>query len=148
MSRPPSRIRGAMPPPPRRPGVIRASSVASTSHGRLSPAGSVTSSVAGTKRKQRDFDPDASSVTVSSRNENATNINVYVRCRGRNEREIRENSGVVVSTDGVKGKTVELAMGANGASKKTYHFDRVFSPAADQIMIFDEVLKPILEDVS
>jgi kinesin family member 11 len=104
--------------------------------------------MAGTKRKERDFDPDASAVSAVDGHDNATNINVFVRLRGRNEREVRENSGVVVNTDGVKGKTVELSMGQNALSNKTYTFDRVFSPAADQIMIFDEVLKPILDDVS
>jgi kinesin family protein 11 len=104
--------------------------------------------LAGIKRKERDFDPDVSTVSTLNGHDSATNINVFVRCRGRNEREVRENSGVVVTTDGVKGKTVELSMGPNALSNKTYHFDRVFSPAADQIMIFDEVLKPILGDVS
>lgn len=76
-----------------------------------------------------------------------TSINVVVRCRGRNEREIRENSGVVVSTDGVKGTSVNLSMGPNALSNKTYQFDRVFSPAADQGMVFEEVIAPILDEV-
>lgn len=147
MSRPPSRVRGAMPPPARRTAALRAASVTPALTGRSSPAGSV-SSLAGIKRKERDFDPDVSTVSTLNGHDSATNINVFVRCRGRNEREVRENSGVVVTTDGVKGKTVELSMGPNALSNKTYHFDRVFSPAADQIMIFDEVLKPILGDVS
>jgi kinesin family protein 11 len=150
MSRPPSRVRANMGPPPRRnpnhAAALRATSVTPAMTGRISPANSV-SSMAGTKRKERDFDPDASSASVVDGHDNATNINVFVRCRGRNEREVRENSGVVVTTDGVKGKTVELSMGPNALSNKTYTFDRVFSPAADQIMIFDEVLKPILDDV-
>jgi len=91
------------------------------------------------KRKERDFDDDDYSVE--------TNINVVVRCRGRNDREVKENSGVVVSTDGVKGRTVELSMGPSALSNKTYHFDKVFSPAADQIMIFDAVVAPILDEV-
>jgi len=70
-----------------------------------------------------------------------------VRCRGRNERELRENSGVVVSTDGLKGKTVELSMGPSAVSNKTYQFDKVFSPAADQSVVFDEVVAPILDEV-
>jgi len=90
------------------------------------------------KRKERDFEQDAGE---------ETNIHVVVRCRGRNEREVRENSGVVVSTDGVKGKTVELSMGPNALSNKTYHFDKVFSPAADQCMVFDEVVIPIVDEV-
>jgi kinesin family protein 11 len=54
---------------------------------------------------------------------------------------------VVVQTDGAKGNTVGLSMGPNALSNKTYNFDRVFSPAADQSMLFDEVVKPILDEV-
>lgn len=93
----------------------------------------------GTKRKERDFDGDGGA--------QETNIHVVVRCRGRNDREVRENSGVVVSTDGVKGKNVELSMGASALSNKTYHFDKVFSPAADQSMIYEDVVTPILDEV-
>lgn len=77
-----------------------------------------------------------------------TNINVVVRCRGRSQREVKENSAVVVNSDGVKGQMIELSMGANALSNKTYSFDRVFSPAADQAMVFDDTVKPILEEVS
>ena len=77
-----------------------------------------------------------------------TNIHVVVRCRGRNDREVRENSGVVVATEGAKGKSVELSMGPNALSNKTYYFDKVFSPAADQSMIYEDVVAPILDDVS
>ena len=90
------------------------------------------------KRKHREVDTDGGQ---------ETNIHVVVRCRGRNDREVRENSGVVVSTDGVRGKFVELSMGASALSNKTYHFDKVFSPAADQSMIFDDVVTPILGEV-
>ena len=76
-----------------------------------------------------------------------TNIRVVVRCRGRNDREVRENSGVVLSTDGVKGKTVDLCMGPSALSNKTYHFDKVFSPAADQHMIYDDVVKPMVAEM-
>ncbi|KAF2738438.1 kinesin-domain-containing protein [Polyplosphaeria fusca] len=112
-------------------------------NGRASPAESVASSrvrsspQVGIKRKERDFDHDGEE----------TNINVVVRCRGRNDREVRENSGVVVSTDGVKGKTVDLSMGPSALSNKTYQFDKVFSPAADQNIVFDEVVVPILDEV-
>ena len=63
------------------------------------------------------------------------------------KREVRENSGVVVSTSGVKAKTVELSMGPNAISNKTYHFDKVFSPAADQAIIFDDVVAPVLSEM-
>lgn len=99
---------------------------------------SVATSSAGGKRKERDFDPDDGE---------ATNINVVVRCRGRNEREVKENSAVVVRTDATKGKLVQLSMGPNSVSDKTYNFDRVFSQAADQNMVFEEVVKPVLDEV-
>ncbi|OIW23969.1 kinesin motor domain-containing protein [Coniochaeta ligniaria NRRL 30616] len=111
--------------------------------GAISPAESVssatTTATTGTKRKEREFESDEGG--------ESTNINVVVRCRGRNDREVKENSTVVVKTDGSKGSTVELSMGPNALSNKTYNFDRVFSPAADQSMVFDEVVKPILDEV-
>lgn len=110
--------------------------------GAISPVGSVSSiATNGTKRKEREFESDEALAGES------TNINVVVRCRGRNEREVKENSTVVVRTEGVKGNMVELAMGPNALSNKTYNFDRVFSPAADQSIVFDEVVKPILDEV-
>ena len=107
-----------------------------------SPADSMVSAATtttGTKRKDRDFDIEP---TLEE-----TNINVVVRCRGRNEREVRENSAVVVETEGAKGKLIELSMGPSALSNKTYNFDRVFSQAADQSMVYDDVVKPILEEV-
>jgi kinesin family protein 11 len=71
-----------------------------------------------------------------------------VRCRGRNDREVKENSGVVIETEGVKGKTVEVSMGPNAVSNKTYCFDKVFSPAADQATVFEDVALPIVNEVS
>ncbi|PHH87342.1 hypothetical protein CDD83_8994 [Cordyceps sp. RAO-2017] len=135
---------GAMSRNGARPGSVRASTARHASAttvtrgaGAASPAGSVSTS--GTKRKERDFDSEAGG--------EETNINVVVRCRGRNEREVKESSTVVVRTDGVKGKLVELSMGANALSNKTYNFDRVFSPAADQNMVFDDTVKPILDEM-
>lgn len=130
--------------PPARPTGSRTTSVQPPSRsGAISPAESVASSATtqgGTKRKEREFDHDDGQ---------ETNINVVVRCRGRNEREVRENSGVVLSTaEGVKGRSLELSMGPSALSNKTYHFDKVFSSAADQAMIYDDVVTPILDEVS
>ena len=144
----------SMRPPIARPTTARTQSSASSLHGRpgaASPAESVLSTstdashpkspakISGIKRKERECDADGGE---------ETNINVVVRCRGRNDREVRENSGVVVSTDRVRGKSVELSMGPSALSNKTYHFDKVFSPAADQSMMYDDVVTPILDEVS
>jgi kinesin family member 11 len=111
--------------------------------GATSPAESLmsvaTSATAGLKRKERDFDADEGE---------ATNITVVVRCRGRNGREVKENSAVVLRTEGAMGKMVELSMGPSALSNKAYNFDRVFSQAADQAMVFDDVVKPILDEVN
>ena len=135
----PATKRSSMRPPPR----PNNTQIASVTGRAQSPAESIISingirprspSVtpkAGTKRKERDFEQDAGE---------ETNINVVVRCRGRSEREVRENSGVVVSTNGVKGQNVGLSMGPNALSNKTYHFDKVFSPAADQAIIFESFI--------
>ena len=146
-----------MRPPMTRPSTARTQSNVPPSQGRaqsgaVSPAESVRSTSAnpaqsrspqrqnaGTKRKEREFDAEGGE---------ETNIHVVVRCRGRNDREVKENSGVVVSTDGVRGKNVELSMGASALSNKTYHFDKVFSPAADQSMIYEDVVIPILDEVT
>ncbi|KAK7544460.1 P-loop containing nucleoside triphosphate hydrolase protein [Phyllosticta citribraziliensis] len=141
---PASRI-GSMRPPQNRPVDLRRRAATPVlNSGRVSPAESVASvatsatnrSPVSRKRKEREFESSSD-----------TNINVVVRCRGRNDREVRENSGVVVSTNGAKGNSVELSMGPNALSNKTYSFDKVFSPAADQVMVFDEVVAPILNDV-
>ncbi|KAF2088802.1 kinesin-domain-containing protein [Saccharata proteae CBS 121410] len=138
--------------PPARPTNQRAQTATpNLMSGRFSPAESVSSRAgtpaAGTKRKERDFDAGTASTSGHGAGDSETNINVVVRCRGRNDREVRENSGVVVSTDGVKGRTVELSMGPSALSNKAYSFDRVFSPAADQGMVFEEVVAPIIDEV-
>lgn len=94
------------------------------------------------KRKERDYESDAGTVGGEE-----TNINVVVRCRGRSEREIKENSCLVVQADGVKGSAVGLLMGPNALSNKSYTFDRVYSAAADQVLVFDDTVRPILDEV-
>ncbi|KAK9451845.1 P-loop containing nucleoside triphosphate hydrolase protein [Limtongia smithiae] len=74
-----------------------------------------------------------------------TNIQVVVRCRGRNDREIRENSGVIVASAPSR-KEVTVQTGPLAHSNKTYSFDHVFGPEADQAMVYDEVVAPILEE--
>ncbi|KAF1841521.1 kinesin heavy chain [Cucurbitaria berberidis CBS 394.84] len=137
------RTTSTMRPPATRPPLhmARGRSATPAIDGRTSRAESVASSRAPRssplKRKEREFETEGEE----------TNINVVVRCRGRNDREVRENSGVVVSTNGIKGSTVDLSMGPNALSNKTYQFDKVFSPAADQNTVFDEVVSPILDEV-
>ena len=126
----------SMRPPPR-----PASAQQMSRMGRAASPADTNNSVlsnAGTKRREREFEQEEGE---------ETNIHVVVRCRGRNEREVKENSGVVISTTGVRGQNVELSMGPNAISNKSYHFDKVFSPAADQAILFEDVVAPILDEV-
>ena len=146
-----------MQPPTVRPGAARMNSIASSKPSRIqsgmvSPAESMLSTSTinaaiksphgnlngGVKRKECDFDAAGTA---------ESNIHVVVRCRGRSDRELKENSGVVVSTNKVSPNTVELSMSPSALSNKTYHFDKVFSSAADQSMIYDDVVTPILNEV-
>lgn len=74
-----------------------------------------------------------------------TAIYVTVRCRSRSERETEEDRAVILRTDGIKGKTVEVSMGP--LSNKTYNFDRVFSSAADQRTVYEDTVLPMVDEV-
>ncbi|KAF9092149.1 kinesin motor protein cin8 [Mortierella sp. GBA35] len=72
------------------------------------------------------------------------NIQVVVRIRNRNEREVKENSPVVVQSQN-REITVPSTLG-DRAPSKSYSFDRVFM-YSDQQSIYNEVVTPILEEV-
>ncbi|AAS51454.1 ACR228Cp [Eremothecium gossypii ATCC 10895] len=74
------------------------------------------------------------------------NIKVYVRCRSRNEREIREKSSVVISTLGNNGREVILTNPGTG-SNKTYTFDRVFGVESDQESMFNQVARAYINEM-
>jgi kinesin family protein 11 len=97
------------------------------------------------KRRQGEIE-EGHSMMIDSK---GTNIQVVVRCRGRSEREVKENSPVVVTaTGGLRGKEVTVSNGLlPPMSNKTYTFDRVFGPEADQEMIYEDVVGPFLEEV-
>ncbi|OZJ05761.1 hypothetical protein BZG36_01320 [Bifiguratus adelaidae] len=79
---------------------------------------------------------------------NGTNIQVVVRCRGRIGKEVRDASTIAVRTSAVRGREVTVQPYENGIdSGKTYTFDRVFGPEAGQEHVFNDVVKPILEEV-
>ena len=108
---------------------------------------------------------EASSSTVSSTVHSSksqpvseileANIKVVIRCRRRSEREIQASSPIIVTCDGPKGQevTVETAVPTSTLGivslppSKTYHFDLVFGPEADQPMIYQDVVHPMLEEV-
>lgn len=94
-------------------------------------------------------------VPLQSHDECETNIQVVIRCRRRSDREVHENSPIIVSTEGARGQAVSIETAAPVSSLgvvtlppiKTYPFDLVFGPEADQSMIYQDVVNPMLEEV-
>ncbi|KAG1756753.1 P-loop containing nucleoside triphosphate hydrolase protein [Suillus paluster] len=84
-----------------------------------------------------------------------THIQVAIRCRRRSDREIQENSPIIVSSNGAKSQEVTIETSAPVSSlgvvtlppTRTYPFDLVFGPEADQAMIYHDVVSPMLDEV-
>lgn len=83
------------------------------------------------------------------------NIKVVIRSRCRSNREIADGSPIVVTSDGPKSEhlTVEVTAPASNlglvthAPTRTYPFDLVLGPEADQAMVYEEVVAPMLDEV-
>lgn len=94
-------------------------------------------------------------VPVQSQDECETNIQVVIRCRRRSDREVHENSPIIVSTEGARCRAVSIETATPVSSLgvitlppiKTYPFDLVFGPEADQSMIYQDVVHPMVEEV-
>ncbi|RPD66242.1 kinesin-domain-containing protein [Lentinus tigrinus ALCF2SS1-7] len=84
-----------------------------------------------------------------------TNIRVVIRCRRRSEREIQDNSPIIVTTKGARNDDITIETSAPSTSlgvvtlptTRTYPFDMVFGPEADQATIYQDVVHPMLEEV-
>lgn len=88
--------------------------------------------------------------TDNKETEAGSNIRVVVRCRGRNEREIKEKSHVVVKTSPLDPTSVVVGfddVARMGQDSKIYKVDHVFGPEADQSIIYDEVVAPMISEV-
>lgn len=80
---------------------------------------------------------------------------MVIRCRRRSDREIQENSPIIVSSNGARSKEISVETGAPQSSLgivtlpplRTYPFDLVFGPEADQAMVYHNVVSPMLEEV-
>lgn len=83
------------------------------------------------------------------------NIQVVVRCRRRSDREINDASPIIVQMDGAKSQHVTMETATPISSlgvitlppTRTYPFDLVFGPEADQALIYHEVVSPMLAEV-
>ena len=93
--------------------------------------------------------------SFQSQEECEINIQVVVRCRRRSDREVQESSPIIVSTEGARSHAVSIETAAPVSSlgvvtlppTRTYPFDLVFGPEAEQSMIYQDVVHPMLEEV-
>lgn len=91
----------------------------------------------------------------SAENDIEANIQVVIRSRRRSEREIQDNSPIIVTSTGAKSKELIIEAAAPVSSlgivqlppTRKYNFDMVFGPEADQAMLYHDVVHPMLEEV-
>jgi len=84
-----------------------------------------------------------------------THIQVVIRCRRRSEREIQENSPIIVNANGPRSHEITIETSPPVSSlgvvtlppTRTYPFDLVFGPEADQAMLYHDVVSPLLDQV-
>ncbi|WOH03074.1 hypothetical protein DCAR_0522466 [Daucus carota subsp. sativus] len=62
------------------------------------------------------------------------NIRVFCRCRPLNSEEIADGASMAIDF----GTDSELSVKSNGALKKSFKFDAVFGPQADQVDVFED----------
>ncbi|PFX29238.1 kinesin-like protein KIF11 [Stylophora pistillata] len=88
---------------------------------------------------------------VKSKAPQEKNIQVVVRCRPRNGKEVKESSPSVVKCQPLKREIVVKHDVGNLSSAtsttKTFTFDRVFGPETKQIDVYRSVVVPILDEV-
>ncbi|KAI0093923.1 P-loop containing nucleoside triphosphate hydrolase protein [Irpex rosettiformis] len=100
--------------------------------------------------------PLRTSKTQANKEDNGSNIRVVIRCRRRSEREVQENSPIIVTNAGRRSQeiTIETAAPVSALGvvtlppTRTYPFDLVFGPEADQGDIYHDVVAPMLEEVT
>ncbi|OMJ26006.1 putative kinesin-related protein [Smittium culicis] len=83
-------------------------------------------------------------VSSSSNDDKEINIQVVVRCRGLSEKEKKDKTPRVITVPMITGKDVIYK---SGSVNRTYTFDKVFGPDADQETVYQEVAMPILKEV-
>jgi kinesin family protein 11 len=101
------------------------------------------------------FPPPALRQPNAQQDDAETNIQVVIRCRRRSDREIQDNSPIIVSCDGPRSREVTVETSTPVSTfgvvtlppTRTYPFDLVFGPEADQSSIYHEVVGPMLEQV-
>ncbi|PWN48420.1 kinesin-domain-containing protein [Violaceomyces palustris] len=125
----------------------------------------VTSSSRSKQQQQQHQQQDVEDPTQARRKceGDETNIQVVVRVRGRAPSEPKPSSPSILSTSGPRCSRIDVAVEPQPVSslssmhpslvqeaatrEKSYNFDQVFGPEADQGMVYQDVVVPILQEV-
>jgi kinesin family protein 11 len=143
----------------RKPNMLPPSSV--TAHRSKSALAKSTATTSSDDLPVRDETPLSASPSrqrfkkLAAAHDDESNIQVVIRCRRRSDREVQDGSSVIVTTSGPRGEDVTIETAPPSSilgvvtlpPTRTYPFDRVFGPEADQAMIYNDVVAPILEQV-
>ncbi|WWC63609.1 uncharacterized protein I303_106214 [Kwoniella dejecticola CBS 10117] len=156
----------AMPPPsriPNRPPSVISQSTASQSQ--KDHDGSESRSSSPSRRRKASAQSIKGKEPLRTNEDGEINIQVVVRCRGRSSQEVQAASPIITSTSGAISKSITVETtpvissslasfttassygGSHQPMTKTYPFDKVFGPEADQTMIFNEVADGMLDEV-
>ncbi|GLJ06347.1 hypothetical protein SUGI_0036890 [Cryptomeria japonica] len=79
--------------------------------------------------------------------EKGVNVQVLLRCRPFNEDELRANAPQVISCNEQRREVTVYQSVASKLTDRTFTFDKVFGPKAQQRTLYDQAIAPIVNEV-
>jgi len=99
------------------------------------------------KREAQEARDDRLYQSTNKNTKTTANVQVVLRCRPINERELKLNTPRVLMTNSLK-KTVDIEQNVKGKSqRKTYTFDQVYNGDSLQEDVYNTTVKPIVDEV-
>ncbi|KAK6464378.1 P-loop containing nucleoside triphosphate hydrolase protein [Scheffersomyces coipomensis] len=111
----------------------------------------------------RSISPSSSTNSIGS--SSSSNIQVVVRCRGRNEKEVAAKSPIVIDLPNDRYSIIDPYITINPSNSphntsisnssslldefnnyKTFKVDQIYGPQADQDLVFEKVVSPLFND--